>query len=208
MRIEKDSIGQLEIADDAYFGIQSYRASQNFQISGTQIHPLMIRSYLRLKKAAAIANEKARVLEPKKALAIVEAVDQLLKQDFGADSSKYFIIDAYQAGAGTSQNMNANEVIANKANEILGQKLGSYTEINPNDHVNMSQSTNDTYPTVMRLATLALSHELLIELELFSNSFGAKALEFDHILKAGRTHLQDAVPIRLGQEFGAYKYTI
>jgi aspartate ammonia-lyase len=104
--------------------------------------------------------------------------------------------------------MNANEVIANKANEILGQKLGSYTEINPNDHVNMSQSTNDTYPTVMRLATLALSHELLIELELFSNSFGAKALEFDHILKAGRTHLQDAVPIRLGQEFGAYKYTI
>ncbi|MBC7537686.1 MAG: aspartate ammonia-lyase [Bacteriovorax sp.] len=208
MRIEKDSIGQLEIADDAYYGIQSYRASQNFQISGTQVHPLMIKSYLLLKKAAAIANEKAKVLEPKKAGAIVAAIDQLINLDNHNDSSKYFIVDAYQAGAGTSQNMNANEVIANKANEILGKKLGSYSEINPNDHVNMSQSTNDSYPTVMRLATLALSNELLIELKLFSSSLEIKAREFDHILKAGRTHLQDAVPIRLGQEFGAYKYTV
>lgn len=208
MRIEEDSIGQLEIEEDAYYGIQSFRASQNFPISGTQVHPLMIKSFLLLKKAAAIANEKAHVLEPKKARAIVAAVDQLLELEAYKDSSKYFIVDAYQAGAGTSQNMNANEVIANKANEILGNKLGSYAEINPNDHVNMSQSTNDSYPTVMRLATLALSHELLTELELFSVSLGVKAQEFDHILKAGRTHLQDAVPIRLGQEFAAYKYTV
>lgn len=208
MRIEKDSIGQLEIADDAYYGIQSYRASQNFQISETQVHPLMIKSYLLLKKAAAIANEKAGVLEPKKARAIISAVDELINIDTHKDSSKYFIIDAFQAGAGTSQNMNANEVIANKAQELLGKKLGSYDEINPNDHVNMSQSTNDSYPTVMRLATLALSHQLITELEYFSTSLGVKAQEFDHILKAGRTHLQDAVPIRLGQEFGAYKYTV
>ena len=204
MRIENDSIGHLEIEDDAYFGIQSYRASQNFQISGTQVHPSLIRSYLLFKKAAAIANQKAKVLEPKKANAISLAIDQLLNSDI----SKYFIIDAYQAGAGTSQNMNVNEVIANKANEILGNKLGSYKDINPNDHVNMSQSTNDSYPTVMRLATLLLSNELLLELQSFSNSLGRKTLEFDHILKAGRTHLQDAVPIRLGQEFGAYQSTI
>ena len=123
-------------------------------------------------------------------------------------SSQFFIVDAYQAGAGTSQNMNANEVIANKANEILGISLGSYLEINPNDHVNMSQSTNDSYPTVMRLATLSLSNELLNELNLFSQSLEKKEKEFDHVLKAGRTHLQDAVPIRLGQEFGAYQFTI
>lgn len=206
MRIEKDSIGDLEIEDDAFYGIQSYRASQNFQISGEQVHPQLIHSYLLLKKAAAIANQKAGVLDSKKAAAIVDAIDFLINQ--GRSNSKYFIIDAYQAGAGTSQNMNANEVIANKANELLGHKLGSYAEINPNDHVNMSQSTNDTYPTAMRLATLTLSNNLLSELSLFADSFGMKAQEFDHILKAGRTHLQDAVPIRLGQEFGAYKYTI
>lgn len=207
MRIEKDSVGQLEIKEDAYYGIQSFRASQNFQISGTQIHSRLIESYLLLKKAAAIANEKSKVLDSKKAQAIATAVDELLKQK-AHESSQFFIIDAFQAGAGTSQNMNANEVIANKANEILGHKLGSYQEINPNDHVNMSQSTNDTYPTVMRLATLSLSQELLKEMELFRNSLGTKAEEFDPIIKAGRTHLQDAVPIRLGQEFGAYKYTI
>lgn len=207
MRIEKDSIGPLEIPDDAYYGIQSLRAAQNFPISGTQIHPLLIRSYLLLKRAAAIANKKTHSIEPKKSKAIIDAIDKLLKLNFDDDLSKYFIIDAYQAGAGTSQNMNINEVVANKANELLGHKLGSYHEINPNDHVNMSQSTNDTYPTVMRLALLTLSKELLYELKLISISLGIKAHEFDHVIKSGRTHLQDAVPIRLGQEFKAYQYT-
>jgi aspartate ammonia-lyase len=208
MRIEKDSIGELQIEDNAFYGIQSLRASENFKISGTQVHPELIRCYLLLKKSAVIANNKLNLIDSKKAGAIVSAIDDLLLINNTKERSNYFIIDAYQAGAGTSQNMNLNEVIANKANENLGFMLGSYHEINPNDHVNMSQSTNDTYPTAMKLATLSLSKKLINELNLFSNSLGNKEKEFDHILKSGRTHLQDAVPIRLGQEFGAYKKTI
>lgn len=208
MRIEKDSIGELEIPSDVYYGIQSYRASQNFQISGTHIHPELIKSYLLLKKAAAIANKKTNALPEDLSDAIVKAVDDLIKIDFRKNPEQYFIIDSYQAGAGTSQNMNANEVIANRANEMLGRVLGSYSPINPNDHVNMSQSTNDTYPTVMRLSTLSLSRELVRELSLFSDALDVKANQFDHIVKAGRTHLQDAVPIRLGQEFSGYKAAV
>lgn len=210
MRIETDSVGKLELPDDAYYGIQSYRASMNFQISGSQVHPVFIKTLLLVKKAAAIANVKSDILKPEIADAIVGAIDDLIKEDILSCSAmeKYFIVDAYQAGAGTSQNMNANEVIANKANEILGHPLGSYKEVHPNDHVNMSQSTNDVYPTVMRLATLSLSHELQNELRFFSSALEHKAREFDNVLKAGRTHLQDAVPIRLGQEFDGYKESI
>lgn len=210
MRIESDSIGRLEIPDDAYYGIQSFRASHNFQISGTQIHSSLTKSYFVVKKAAALANKKTGALDSSIADAIAAAVDELLKLDFHdpALNQKYFIVDTYQAGAGTSQNMNVNEVIANKANEIMGHELGSYKSIHPNDHVNMSQSTNDTYPTAMRLATLSLSHELVSEMTFFSSTLEHKEQEFDSILKAGRTHLQDAVPIRLGQEFGAYKATV
>ncbi len=208
MRIEKDSLGELEIPEDVYYGIQSYRASQNFQISGTQIHPQLIKSYLLLKKAAAIANKKTNALSDERADAIVMAVDDLLKIDFSKYPEKYFIIDTYQAGAGTSQNMNANEVIANRANEMLGNKLGTYYSVHPNDHVNMSQSTNDTYPTVMRLSTLVLSRELVREISLFSSALEVKAVQFDNVIKSGRTHLQDAVPIRLGQEFSAYKASV
>ena len=204
MRIEKDALGSLEIPDDAYYGIQSYRASQNFPISQTQVHPALLKNYLLLKKSAATANMKIHALDEKKAIAISKAVDLLLSEDY----QKLFIIDAYQAGAGTSQNMNANEVIANKAIELLGGKLGSYDIIHPNDDVNMSQSTNDTYPTAMRLATLELSHTLYDELLLLSRAFAKKSDEFDKIIKSGRTHLQDAVPIRLGQEFHAYKSTV
>lgn len=206
MRIEKDSLGELSIPDDVFYGIQSYRASRNFPISGTQVHPQLIRSFLLLKKAAARANQSAGALDEKRADAIASAVDDLF-----SDSDHYlrhFIVDAYQAGAGTSQNMNANEVIANKANVLLGGKLGAYDHVHPNDHVNMSQSTNDTYPTAMRLATLVMSKELVSELQRFANSFKTKAQEFDLVIKSGRTHLQDAVPIRLGQEFGAYHKTI
>lgn len=204
MRIEKDGLGELQIPDDVLYGIQSFRAFHNFPISGTQIHPELLRTFLLLKKAAAIANMKAEALEEKKALAIAKAIDLLLETDF----KKHFIIDTYQAGAGTSQNMNANEVIANQANVLLGGRLGVYDHINPNDHVNMSQSTNDTYPTAMRLATLVLSKELLSELQMLIDSFAKKASEFDNVIKAARTHLQDAVPIRLGQEFSAYTYTL
>jgi aspartate ammonia-lyase len=204
MRIEKDGLGELQIPDDVYYGIQSYRASKNFPISGTQVHNELIKTFLRLKKAAAIANYETLALDLDKSIAITKAVDKLLEEDY----QKHFIIDAYQAGAGTSQNMNANEVIANKANVLLGGNLGSYTPIHPNDHVNMSQSTNDSYPTVMRLATLVLSKELVRELQHFSHSLKNKAQEFDLVIKSGRTHLQDAVPIRLGQEFSAYKTAV
>jgi aspartate ammonia-lyase len=203
MRIEKDGLGELSLPDDVYYGIQSFRASRNFPISGTQVHNELIKTFLRLKKAAAIANFKTEALDLEKSRAITKAVDQLLEEDY----QKHFIIDAYQAGAGTSQNMNANEVIANKANVILGGKLGMYDHIHPNDHVNMSQSTNDAYPTVMRLATLVLSKELVSELQRLSQSFKNKSQEFDLVIKSGRTHLQDAVPIRLGQEFHAYYST-
>lgn len=205
MRKEKDSLGELELPSDVYYGIQSYRASKNFQISGTQIHPELIKAYILLKRSAANANCKAGALDTELCDAIVSACNELLKVDYRKHQDKYFIIDAYQAGAGTSQNMNANEVIANKANELLGFPLGSYRRVHPNDHVNMSQSTNDSYPTVMRLASLTLSKKLASELTLLSVAFDNKAGEFDNIIKAGRTHLQDAVPIRLGQEFSAYK---
>ncbi len=204
MRTETDSLGPLQLPDNAFYGINSYRAQLNFPISGTQIHPIMIKSYLLLKKAAAKANAKAGVLDEKKAEAIIRAVDELFESDF----EKHFIVDTFQAGAGTSQNMNTNEVIANKANVLLGGKIGTYEFIHPNDHVNMSQSTNDSYPTAMQLATLTLSQNLIAELGLLSKSLKNKSSEFDNVLKSGRTHLQDAVPIRLGQEFGAYKKTV
>lgn len=203
MRIEKDTLGELPIPDHVLYGIQSFRASKNFPISGNQVHPQLIRSFLLLKKAAAKANLQCGVLEEKRARAIADAVDELLAGPF----LEHFIVDAYQAGAGTSQNMNANEVIANKANVLLGGKLGTYDHVHPNDHVNMSQSTNDTYPSVMRLATLVLSKELINELQRLSITFKQKAREFDLIIKSARTHLQDAVPIRLGQEFAAYQKT-
>jgi aspartate ammonia-lyase len=204
MRKEKDSLGELEIPDGVYYGIQAFRASQNFPISGRQVHPELLKTYLLLKRCAARANLEAGALDQVRAEAIVHAVDALLQTDF----RRHFIIDAYQAGAGTSQNMNANEVIANCANESLGKPLGSYDPVNPNDHVNMSQSTNDTYPTAMRLATISLSYGLVTEMESLRSVLSGKAAEFDHVLKAARTHLQDAVPIRLGQEFAAYAETV
>jgi aspartate ammonia-lyase len=205
MRIEKDGLGELSIPDDVYYGIQSFRASRNFPISGTQVHLELIKSFLKLKKSAAKANYQTLALDLDKSVAITKAVNQLLSED---DYPKHFIIDAYQAGAGTSQNMNANEVIANKANVLLGGKLGVYDYVHPNDHVNMSQSTNDAYPTAMRLATLNLSKEFLRELQQLSRAFKNKAQEFDMVIKSGRTHLQDATPIRLGQEFQAYQTTL
>src|SRR6185503_6334550 len=196
-RREKDPLGYLEVPTDALYGVQTQRARQNFSISGlTPLEPFII-SQVWIKKAAALTHKETGRLDPKLADAIVQAADEVL-------AGKYrdaFIVDPYQAGAGTSHNMNANEVLANRANELLGGQRGSYTPVHPNDHVNMAQSTNDTIPTNIRLSCIAQLATLNAALE---NLIGA----FDDIVKAGRTHLQDAMPIRLGQEFTAYAGTL
>lgn len=199
-RIEHDTLGSYEIPKDAYYGIQTMRAKENFPITNYRPHPQLIRSFIMVKKAAALANMEVGLLDKAIGQAIIQSADEILS---GALADQ-FIVDAIQGGAGTSINMNVNEVLANRAIEILGGTKGDYSVISPNNHVNMSQSTNDTFPTAIRLATLRLAHQLLEELVSLEETFLAKAQEFDDVVKVGRTHLQDAVPIRLGQEFGAY----
>lgn len=199
-RIESDSIGSRQVPRDAYYGVQSLRAVENFSITGARLHPEMIRSLARLKQACAAANASAGMLEPRIALAIEQACRQIAE---GACRDQ-FIVDPIQGGAGTSMNMNANEVIANLAIELLGGQKGNYTMVHPNDHVNCGQSTNDIIPTAGKLTALVLLHSLEDTLETLQSALADKAREFDHIVKMGRTQLQDAVPIRLGQEFGAY----
>ncbi|MBI1871546.1 MAG: aspartate ammonia-lyase [Chlamydiae bacterium] len=199
-RIEKDALGEKKVPVEAYYGVQTERAIENFPISGIKANPYFIRSTVHIKKAAAIVHRDLGLLDHPKADAIVRAVDEILSGKF----MDQFQVDIYQAGAGTSHNMNANEVIANRANEILGFKKGEYSPIHPNDHVNMAQSTNDVIPTAIRIASLMLVNELIPSLDHLSKAFQEKAKEFDSVIKSGRTHLQDAVPIRLGQEFGAY----
>lgn len=200
VRLEKDSIGEKYVPMNAYYGVQSLRAMENFQITGTKMHPEMIRSLVILKKACAMSNKAAGVLDGKTADAIVKACDEIL-------AGKYhdaFIVDPIQGGAGTSMNMNANEVIANVAIKLLGGEKGNYSLVHPNDHVNCGQSTNDVIPTAGKLAALTLLHKLEDSIAEVAAAFTRKAREFDKIIKMGRTQLQDAVPIRLGQEFGAY----
>ncbi len=205
MRLEKDSIGPREIPDNVYYGIQTDRAVENFPISGLRAHPRFIDAYVYVKKAAAIANQKIGELEPKLAQAIITVCDEILAGKF----RDQFPVDVFQMGAGTAFNMNLNEVLANRANEILGTAKGSYKPINPNDHTNMGQSTNDTFPSAVRVAGLLILKESLhAPLEALEKSLAAKGKEFDGILKSARTHLQDAVPIRLGQEFTAYSEAI
>jgi len=200
-RTEKDSIGLREIPKDVYYGIQTDRAVENFPISGLRAHPRFIDAYVYIKKAAAIANLSAGELPRASADAIVKACDEILSGGL----NDQFPVDVFQMGAGTAFNMNVNEVIANRANEILGGKKGSYAPVNPNDHVNMGQSTNDTFPTACRIALRLILREYLYgPLTVLEKAFFAKGVEFDDILKSARTHLQDAVPIRLGQEFAAY----
>ncbi len=201
MRSEKDSIGVRQIPDQVYYGIQTDRAVENFPISGLRAHPRLIDAYLYIKKAAAIANFKAGDLPKNLSDALVKACDEILA---GAYRDQ-FPVDVFQMGAGTAFNMNVNEVLANRANEILGSAKGSYTPINPNDHANMGQSTNDTFPTAVRIGLYIILKEFLHgPLEDLEKEFLAKGKAFDSILKSARTHLQDAVPIRLGQEFKAY----
>ena len=203
-RVERDSIGVKDIPEDVYYGVQSLRAAENFHITGLNMHPEIINSLAYIKKAAAITNCEVGLLEKKKAQAIVQACDEIVSGKFHNE----FIVDPVQGGAGTSLNMNANEVIANRAIEILGGKKGDYTIINPNDDVNCGQSTNDVIPTAGKMTSLRLLQNLKKQLLRLYDALNEKAAEFDHIIKMGRTQMQDAVPIRLGQEFKAYSVAI
>ncbi len=203
-RVEKDSLGQKEVPAEAYYGLQSVRAMENFPVSGLRMHPRMVDAIVMVKKAAALANADLGLLKPEVSRAIIAAADEVL----AGKLREQFVVDVYQMGAGTSLNMNANEVLANRAIEILAGKKGDYALVHPNDHVNMAQSTNDVIPTAMRIAARLLLRELLPILKDLETALAAKAKEFDRILKSARTHLQDAVPIRLGQEFAAYAATV
>ena len=242
VRMEKDTLGEVRVPADALYGAQTQRAVENYPISGLREHPVFIRAFILLKKAAALANFELGEMDRKMAEAISEACDELLgddekkfaklskagrksskkeQEEEGADdiqavpflvpasyvSEKYrhqFMVDVFQAGAGTSFNMNCNEVIANLANQKLGGKIGEYKPVHPNDHVNMAQSTNDVFPTAIRLATMMLLRELFPQLDRLIFALDEKGEQFQDVIKSGRTHLQDAVPITLGQEFHAY----
>ncbi len=200
-RIEKDSLGEMRVPKDALYGAQTQRAVQNFPISGLRPWRAFVWSMATIKRAAAEVNHALGLLDDERAQAIVTAAQEVMDGKWEAQ----FVVDPFQAGAGTSHNMNTNEVIANRANQILGYSIEDPKKpVNPNDHVNMAQSTNDTIPTAIRLGALWRVDELLAAVENLSDALAEKAVEFDDIVKSGRTHLQDAVPVRLGQEFGGY----
>ena len=204
MRIERDMVGSQEIPEGAYYGLQSLRAAENFKITGTGLIPEFIESMAEIKKAAARTNCEIGKLDAARADAIIRACDEVLSGRL----RDQFITDAVQGGAGTSANMNMNEVIANRAIEIMGGQKGDYTVIHPNDHVNMAQSTNDVIPTAGKMTVIKLIRGAIAQTKRLIDALTAKEKEFDHILKMGRTQMQDAVPIRLGQEFGAYRSVI
>jgi aspartate ammonia-lyase len=203
-RIERDPLGEKAVPTTALYGIQTLRAAENFPISGLRPLPPLVDAVVWIKRSAALVHKQTGRLDPRLADAIVQAADEVL----AGQHRDQFIVDVYQAGAGTSHNMNCNEVLANRANEILGGARGAYQPVHPNDHVNMAQSTNDVIPTAMRLATLATLPDTLAGLDRLAGALLAKGKEFDRIVKSGRTHLQDATPIRLGQEFTAYGHTV
>jgi aspartate ammonia-lyase len=200
VRVERDSLGEREIPADAYYGVQTHRAIENFPISGLGAKPAFVDATVHIKRAAAVVHKELGLLDGAVADAIIAASDEILSGGL----REWFVVDVYQAGAGTSHNMNANEVIANRAAELLDGVKGAYARVHPNDHVNMGQSTNDVIPTAVRIASVTLVKPLLKRLDELKRELYRKGKEFDHIVKSGRTHLQDAVPVRLGQEFGAY----
>lgn len=204
VRKEKDSLGFVEVPAKAYYGAQTARAVENYPISGMRAHPQLIRAFGMVKRAAAEANKELGLIEDNRADAIIQAAQEVIDGKWNSE----FVVDVFQAGAGVSFHMNTNEVLANRANEILGGTLGEYAQVHPNDHVNYGQSTNDVFPTGMRVATLLNLETLYPVLDALAATFAAKAKEFDGIMKSGRTHMQDAVPIRLGQEFAAYGLAI
>lgn len=199
-RSEKDPLGSLDVPAEVLFGVQTLRAVQNFPISGIKALPAFIEATVRIKRAAALTHKETGRLDARLADAIVGAADEIL----AGRHREHFVVDVYQAGAGTSHNMNTNEVLANRANEILGGKRGAYTPVHPNDQVNMAQSTNDVIPTAIRLACVTELPALLESFDALASAFEKKAAEFDSVMKSGRTHLQDAMPIRLGQEMAGY----
>lgn len=203
-RIESDSIGSMEVPVKAYYGVQTLRAKKNFNITKRPLHTAFINNLAKVKKAAALTNMAAHVLDEKTGAAILQACDEII----AGKLHNQFIVDAIQGGAGTSANMNANEVIANRAIEILGGTKGDYSIVHPNDHVNMAQSTNDVIPCAGKLTILELMPGLISELERLHKALMQKAVDFDDVVKMGRTQLQDAVPIRLGQSFEAYAAVI
>jgi aspartate ammonia-lyase len=203
-RVERDPLGTLEVPADALYGIQTLRAVQNFPIGGfVPLEPFVV-AQVWIKKAAAQTHKKTGRLDPTRADAIIAAADEVI----AGQHRDQFVVDPYQAGAGTSHNMNANEVLANRANELLGAARGTYDPVHPNDHVNMAQSTNDTIPTCIRLACLSRLAPLLDAVGGLRDALARKGQEFDDVVKSGRTHLQDAMPIRLGQEFTAYAHSL
>ncbi|RRR74866.1 MAG: aspartate ammonia-lyase, partial [Candidatus Viridilinea halotolerans] len=204
-RIEKDSLGEMQVPAAALYGAQTQRAVLNFPVSGLLPYPAFVWSQAAVKRAAAQVNCDLGLLEAELANAIIQAADEIL----AGQHRDQFVVDPFQAGAGTSHNMNLNEVIANRANQILGFALDDTKKpVNPNDHVNMAQSTNDTIPTAIRLGCLWRLAELTGAITKLAEALEAKAAEFDDVVKSGRTHLQDAVPVRLGQEFGAYALAV
>ncbi|CDI48993.1 aspartate ammonia-lyase [Clostridium tetani] len=203
-RLESDSIGEKQVPKEAYYGVQSLRAKENFKITGLRIHKEFIKSLAEIKMAAAISNYESALLEKNIKEAIVKACDEIIEGKL----HKEFIVDPIQGGAGTSMNMNANEVIANRAIEILGGEKGDYNIVHPNDHVNYGQSTNDVIPTAGKMTSLKLLSKAILELIRLYETLKEKSQEFDNVIKMGRTQMQDAVPIRLGQEFKAYSEVI
>src|SRR6202158_4111055 len=200
-RVERDSMGEIRVPEGAFYGASTERARQNFPISGLRMPRRFIRALAQIKGAAALVNAELGLLETRLANAIQQAAEEVEAGKFDKD----FVVDVFQTGSGTSTNTNANEVIANRANQILGQPLGSRTPVHPNDHVNKCQSSNDVIPTAMQLAALVAIHEELVPaLSYLKDALDQKAKEFMPVVKTGRTHLQDATPIRLGQEFRGY----
>ncbi len=199
-RTERDSLGDLQVPQEALWGAQTQRAIENYPISGQRMDPAMVAAVAAIKAAAARTHAALGMLSPEKATAIEQASMELLQGQW----RDHVVVDVYQAGAGTSFHMNVNEVIANRANQLLGEEVGLYSQVHPNDHVNKGQSTNDVIPTAMRLAALELARPLEAALSDLAAALDAKGEEFDDVVKSGRTHLQDAVPVRLGQEFKAY----
>src|SRR3954468_16490015 len=199
-RVERDPLGELQVPAEAYYGVQTQRAVENFPVSGLKAPAALVTATVLVKQACARANATLGRLDATIADAIVRAADEILSGGL----RDQFVVDVYQAGAGTSHNMNTNEVLANRAAELLGEPRGTYTRVHPNDHVNMGQSTNDVYPTSTRLALLLGAAPLVAAARALADAFARKADQFAHVLKTGRTHLQDAVPITLGQEFAGY----
>ncbi len=199
-RIEVDSLGEKKVPKDAYYGIQTLRALENFPVSGMRAPTTFIQAYIMVKKAAATANMHVGWLDETIGSAIIKACDEALKGRF----LDQFVVDVFQAGAGTSFNMNVNEVLANRALEILGEEKGNYKAVNPNDHVNMAQSSNDTFPTALHISTLVALQPLLTHLDRLAEAFEKLGRKHANVIKSGRTHLQDALPVTIGQEFSAY----